>query len=105
MHLCTGKNRSRIRSHIEACHQKITPQLRRKTSPRSSRCSASLEAEESDPEQPWKRLRASCGLSYAAEISYLDRLTLCEGLTLGGSVPRALGPTKEQSYNVSDTFT
>ena len=25
-----------------------------------------------------------------AEISYLDRLTLCEGLTLGGSVPTPL---------------
>ena len=26
----------------------------------TSRCSASLEAEESDPERPWKTLRTSC---------------------------------------------
>ena len=49
---------------IEACHKKITPQLRRTTSQRSSRCSASLEAVESDPEHPWKKPATSCGVLY-----------------------------------------
>jgi hypothetical protein len=35
-----------------------------------------------------KKAATSCSVLYRSGNSYLDWLTLCEGLTLGGSVPR-----------------
>jgi hypothetical protein len=52
---CARKKIGAAADRIKACHKKITPQLRRTTSQRSRRCSASLEAEESDPQHHGKK--------------------------------------------------
>ena len=95
MHLCTKKNRSRIRSHRrEACHQKFTLQRRPQNCaavesllsavrPRvpSHIQSGALELSE------WPC--ASCALTtqYSTRNFYLDEATLRERATLGGSLP------------------
>ena len=85
---CAREKIGAASARIEACHKKITPQLRRKTSPRSSRCSASLEAEESDPEQPWKRLPASCGLLDATSHGTPRIPCTCERKKIGAAAVR-----------------
>ena len=89
---CPRKKIGAAADRIEACHQKFMLRRRRKTSQRFSRCSASREPLLSDPNahgsHPRREAATSCGLSICRRLLYLVWLTLCERLTLVGSVPR-----------------
>ena len=91
---CARKKIGAAADRIEACHQKFMLRRRRKTSQRFSRCSASREPLVSDPDahgsHPTREAATSCGLSICRRLLYLVWLTLCERLTLVGSVPRAV---------------
>jgi len=88
---CARKKFGAAADRIEACHQKFMLRRRRKTSQRFSRCSASREPLVSDPDahgsHPTREAATSCGLSICRRLLYLVWLTLCERLTLVGSVP------------------
>ena len=92
---CPRKKIGAAADRIEACHQKFMLRRRRKTSQRFSRCSASREPLLSDPNahgsHPRREAATSCGLSICRRLLYLVWLTLCERLTLVGSVPSTAG--------------
>jgi len=89
---CARKKIGAAADRIEACQQKFMLRRRRKTSQRFSRCSAPRGRAESYPDRPldeWpERSRPSCTRSIRLGKFYLDWVTLCERVTLGGSVPK-----------------
>jgi hypothetical protein len=106
---CARKKIGAAADRIEACHQKFMLRRRRKTSQRFSRCSASREPLVSDPDahgsHPTREAATSCGLSICRRLLYLVWLTLCERLTLVGSVPKHKAVNKGvQDYGQSRTL-